>query len=81
MQKRDKGIPSGVAKVNRKQVIERLKAGEILRESGNSLMFKDGSCPNGWTEIWLIEKGYIITKDNHYPKKYRWNFNQELPHG
>ena len=51
-------------RLNRQQVIERLKAGEKLEESGNTMVFSNGDSCTGATEIYLRENGLVnITGD------------------
>jgi hypothetical protein len=46
-------------KLNRHKVIERLKNGDKLRESGNTMIFPNGDFCTAATEIYLREGGLI----------------------
>jgi len=45
--------------IRRSEVMERLKNGEKLRESGNTMEFKDGKACSAATEIYLREHGLV----------------------
>lgn len=45
--------------LNRQDVIKRLKGGEKLRESGNTMMFKNGDSCTAATDIYLRDKGLV----------------------
>ncbi len=59
-------------RLTKHQVIDRLKSGERLHESGNMYLFDDGGYVNSWTAMWLLESSRIKTSDQHYPKTYIW---------
>jgi len=45
--------------INRQKAIDRLKSGEKLRESGNTMLFKNGDSCSGATEIYLRDHGLV----------------------
>lgn len=58
--------------INRDKVIERLKAGEILRESGNTMVFKDGNWCSAATDIYLRERGLVKITGRIGRRAYSW---------
>ncbi len=60
--------------LNRKQVIERLKAGEKLHESGNTMVFPDDKSCSGWTHIWLLENNIVKVSGGVGHRILSWDF-------
>jgi len=58
--------------VNRQKVIERLKAGEQLRESGNTFLFKNGDSCSGYTEIFLRENNLVRVSGSVAHRRLSW---------
>jgi len=58
--------------INRQRVIERLKAGEKLKESGNTFMFKNGDSCSASTEIWLLENNLVKVSGWLSNRKLSW---------
>jgi len=62
--------------LNRQQVIERLKAGDILHESGNTMMFKNGDFCTAATDIYLREKNLVKVSGGVGRTQYSWLVQQ-----
>lgn len=58
--------------INRQKVIERLKNGEKLRESGNTMMFSNGDSCSGATEIYLRENRLVKITGGLGREVYSW---------
>lgn len=58
--------------LNRQQVIDRLKAGWSLRESGNTLIFRDGKSVHPSTAMHLVDGGLVEAIQPRYPRIYTW---------
>jgi len=58
--------------LNRKLVIERLKDGEKLLESGNTMLFPDGKSCSTATEIYLRENGLVKITGSLSKRVYSW---------
>ena len=58
--------------LNRKLVIERLKTGDKLRESGNTMLFHDGKSCSATTEIYLRENGLVKITGSLSKRVYSW---------
>jgi len=67
-------------RLNRQQVIGRLRIGEKLRESGNIMMFKNGDSCSAWTEVYLREEGLVKITGRVGRRVYSW-LNKPQPIG
>lgn len=68
-------------RLNRQQVIERLKAGEELSDDGVMAKFKDGGQCNVFTFWWLRDRDLIIYRPaghSKHPCYWYWNKDAEL---
>ena len=63
--------------LKREKVIEHLKAGEELRESGNTMMLNDGNSCSGATEIYLRENGLVKITGGIGRRVYSWKLGKE----
>lgn len=58
--------------LNRQTVIDRLKNGEKLKESGNSFLFADGNSISASTEIWLRKNNLIFVSGGLAHRTIKW---------
>jgi len=64
-------------RLSREMVIERLKAGEKLKESGNTMIFRDGSSCTGATEIYLRGSGLVEITGEIGRQVYSWKYGSQ----
>ena len=58
--------------VCRQEVFERLKRGDKLYESGNTMLFKDGNSCHPATDSYLIEQGLVKITGKMGRRVYSW---------
>ena len=58
--------------IKRQEVIDRLKRGDRLRESGNTMLFKDGASCSAATSIYLLERGLVKVTGGVGRVAYSW---------